>query len=1012
MKKVLLLLSAWLCFLCQLCAQSRVITGKVLDERNNPVGNVSVVVKGTTKGTTTNETGDFTLTVSSTATTLVLTSVNYATIEVDITSNTNPTIKLQSTTGSLNEVVVVAYGNQRKTNVTGSVATVSSSYLENKPFSSVDKALQGAVPGLLSASASGAPGSSTDIRIRGVGSINASANPLWVIDGIIATTGDITSNQTTANVLSSLNPDDIESISVLKDAAATSVYGSRAANGVIIVTTKKGKAGKTVLSASGEAGTIDLAYKPKDNRPMTTAETKTVLEGALVNGGVASTTAGADSLINDPTNQLGFGFKQNVNTNWLDVVTRQGSQQQYNVSLSGGNDKTQFYASGGFFKQDGTTIATYFKRYNGSLSVTHKATDRITFTAGINGSNSSQSTPTNGGTFANPVLASFFLLPWTSAYNANGSPRYGDTTEFYNGGGVYNPVAIASLDQNTAKTTTFRGYASGEFRILDNLKFTSRYSGELLTVQEDQYRNPFYGDGFALGGNAFSSFRRIFDWTWTNLLDYRINVNSAKDVYVNLQLGQEAQNTNNYVVQAGGQGFPNTLALKYLASTSTPTTAYAVPIESSTASYFASANANYKDRYIVSGSFRRDGSSVFGANHKWGNFYSVGASWNVNEESFLKDSKTISLLKLRSSYGENGNALGFGYYSALATYIYDANYNNLPGSRPNNVGNPNLTWEKNKAFNVGLDFGLFKNRLGGTVEYYSRVTSGLLANIQLSRTSGFFSQLQNIGAISNKGIEISLNGRPINSKNFTWDIGFNISHNKNKVTQLYGGRPVASGNYNYTVGHDLQTFYLRQWAGVDPSNGNPQWYTDSSHKNKTSDYTQAKQSLNYSAAPKYFGAFTNTFTYKGFSLEVQFNYNFGNYVIDDWAYYLQSDGAYLGYFGQLSSSLHGWKKPGDVTDVPKQVFGGNSNSNIASTRNLYKGDYIRLRNLQFAYSFPKGIAKKAHLSNLSIYVRGSNLLTIVKDKNLPFDPEQGINSEGNLEIFIPRTITGGIKIGL
>ncbi|MDQ2753035.1 MAG: SusC/RagA family TonB-linked outer membrane protein, partial [Bacteroidota bacterium] len=585
MKKVLLLLSAWLCFLCQLSAQSRVITGKVLDERNNPVGNVSVVVKGTTKGTTTNETGDFTLTVSSTATTLVLTSVNYATTEVDITRNTSPTIKLQPTTGSLNEVVVVAYGNQRKTNITGSVATVSSSYLENKPFSSVDKALQGAVPGLLSASASGAPGSSTDIRIRGVGSINASANPLWVIDGIIATTGDITSNQTTANVISSLNPDDIESISVLKDAAATSVYGSRAANGVIIVTTKKGKAGKTVLSASGEAGTIDLAYKPKDNRPMTTAETKTVLEEALVNGGVATTTAGADSFINDPTNQLGFGFKQNVNTNWLDAVTRQGSQQQYNVSLSGGSDKTQFYASGGFFKQDGTTIATYYKRYNGSLSVTHKATDRITFTAGINGSNSIQSTPTNGGTFANPVLASSFLVPWYSPYNANGTPQYGAGTDFINGGGVFNPVAVASLDQNTAKTTTFRGYTSGEFRILDNLKFISRYSGELLTVQEDQYRNPFYGDGFALGGNAFSSFRRIFDWTWTNLVDYRIDVNNTKDVYVNLQLGQEAQATNNYIVQAGGQGFPNTLALKYLASTSTPTIAFAVPVESSTASY-------------------------------------------------------------------------------------------------------------------------------------------------------------------------------------------------------------------------------------------------------------------------------------------------------------------------------------------------------------------------------------------------------------------------------------------
>ena len=1008
MKKFLLLIGAWLCCLCELSAQSRTITGKVLDDKNNPVANVSVVLKGTAKGTTTNETGDFSIGVSANTTTLVISSVNYATQEVDITSNTSPTIKLLPTSGSLSEVVVVAYGNQRKTNVTGSVATVSSSYLENKPFSSVDKALQGAVPGLLASSASGAPGSATEIRIRGIGSINASANPLWVIDGIIATTGDISSNTTTANILSSLNPDDIESISVLKDAAATSIYGSRAANGVIIVTTKKGKAGKTTLNASGEAGSIDLAYKPT-NKSLTTPQTRLLLGEALVNSGDAADTAEAGALIDDPTI---FGYNGNVNTNWLNTVTRTGTQQQYNISLSGGNDKTQFYASGGYFKQDGTTIATYYKRYNGSLSVTHKATSRITFNAGLNGSTSDQETPSSGGTFSNPVLASYFLLPWYKPYNDNGSPRYGDSTEFTLNGGVFNPIAQAALNQATAKQTTFRGYVSGEYNIIDNLKFTTRYSGELLTIQEDQYRNPFYGDGQAQGGDAFSVYRRIFDWTWSNLLDYRINLIEDKDFYLNLQLGQESQKFNNYILQAGGQGFPATLALKYLASASTPTTAFVLPSATSTSSYFSSANINYKDRYILSGSFRRDGSSVFGANHKWGNFYSVGASWNINEEEFLRDSKFISLLKLRSSYGENGNALGFGYYASLATYSYDANYSGNPGSRPNNVGNPDLTWEKNKAFNVGLDFGLLKNRIGGTVEYYSRTTSGLLANIQLSRTSGFASQLQNIGALSNKGFEISLNGRPFNGKNFTWDIAFNIAHNKNRVTELYGGRPVGSGNYNYTVGHDLQSFYLRQWAGVDPANGDPLWYVDSSYTKTTNNFSNAPRQLNYSAAPKYYGAFTNTFTYKGFSLQVQFNYNFGNYILDTWGSYTSSEGTYLGSFNQLSNQLNRWQKAGDVTNVPKIVYGGNKNSYRTTTRFLYKGDYIRLRNVQFGYNLPKSVLAKMHMSNINIYVRGTNLFTIVKDKNLPFAPEQGIDSQGNLEIFIPKTITAGLKIGL
>ncbi len=990
-------------------AQTKKISGHVTDDKNNPVANASVTVKGTTQGTTTNENGEFTLSVPAATSALVVSSVNYATIEVDITDNSNPVIKLLATSGSLSEVVVVAYGNQRKTNVTGSIATVSSNYLKDKPFSSVDKALQGAVPGLLSTSASGAPGSNTNIRIRGVGSINASAAPLWVIDGVIATTGDLTSNTTTANALSSLNPDDIESISVLKDAAATSVYGSRAANGVIIVTTKKGKAGKTALSATAEAGTINRAYTPNKNRPLTTAETRAILIEALINDEDAADTTEAGQIIDDPSN---FGYNGNVNTKWLDAVTRTGTQQQYNISLSGGSEKTQFYASGGYFKQEGTTIATYYKRYNGSLSVTHKANNKITFTAGINGSSSEQKTPASGGAFANPVLGSFFLLPWYQPYNSDKTPRYGDTTEFTTTGGVFNPVATALLDQSTAKQTSFRGYVSGEYQILNNLTFTSRYSGELLNVQEDQYRNPFYGDGQAQGGDGFSSFRRVFDWTWTNLLNYKLNLNSVQDIYLNFQAGQESQKYNNYLLQAGGQGFPGTLALKYLASAATPTTALALPSDNSTASYFASGNINIKDKYIVSGSFRRDGSSVFGSNNKWGNFYSVGASWNVNEEEFLKDSKIIGLLKLRTSYGENGNALGFGNYASLATYSYDANYNGAPGSRPNNVGNANLTWEKNKAFNVGLDIGLFQNRLSATVEYYDRKTSGLLANIQLSRTSGFSSQLQNIGALSNKGVEVSLNVRPIDAKYFKWDVGFNFAHNTNKVTELYGGRPVASGYYNYTVGHDLQSFYLRQWAGVDPANGDPLWYTDSTHKSTSNNYTLAPRQLNYSAAPKYYGALTTTFSFKGISLEAQFNYNFGNYVIDAWGTYTSTEGAYLGSFNQFTNQLNSWKEPGDITGIPKIVYGGNHTSYATSTRYLYKGDFVRLRNLQLGYTLPKKVTSKAHLADAGFYIRGTNVFTSVKDKNLPFDPEQGVDSEGNLEVFIPRTFTVGVRIGL
>ncbi|HMG68146.1 MAG TPA: hypothetical protein VK588_10680, partial [Chitinophagaceae bacterium] len=418
-----------------------------------------------------------------------------------------------------------------------------------------------------------------------------------------------------------------------------------------------------------------------------------------------------------------------------------------------------------------------------------------------------------------------------------------------------------------------------------------------------------------------------------------------------------------------------------------------------------------KNKYILSGSFRRDGSSVFGANHRWGNFYSVGGSWNLNEEEFIKSIPIISLLKLRGSYGENGNSNGFGYYSSLPTYAYNANYTGLPGSSPTNVGNDNLTWEKNAIADIGLDFGLLKDRVSGTVEYYDRKTSDLLLFVPLSLTTGFGGQNQNIGAMTNKGIEVTLAGRPFMTKDFTWDISANFAHNVNKVTKLYGGRPVPSGFFQYTEGHTAQEFYLRQWAGVDPANGDGLFYTDGTRSKTQNVYSTAKLALHGQADPKYFGSVTNSFTYKGFTLSAQFYYNFGNQIYDIWDRYLNSDGGYLGSFNQLTRQLTSWKKPGDITDVPKIIFGDPSGAYNHSTRYLYSGDYIRLRDAQLSYSLPKSLISRAKFSNITLYVRGTNLLTFDQDKNLPFDPEAGAAAQTNFDVFIPKTITGGIKLG-
>jgi hypothetical protein len=357
--------------------------------------------------------------------------------------------------------------------------------------------------------------------------------------------------------------------------------------------------------------------------------------------------------------------------------------------------------------------------------------------------------------------------------------------------------------------------------------------------------------------------------------------------------------------------------------------------------------------------------------------------------------------------------LGFSFYRAIPKYSYGANYLGLPGSVLTDVGFPDLTWEKNKIFNVGLDFGFLNNRLTGSVEVYDRQTSSLIFNVTPPPTTGSPAILQNIGSLSNKGVEISLTGRPVQTKDFTWEVRFNFAHNKNRVTELFRGRPVTNGFQRIEEGHDINEFYLRDWVGVDPDNGKPMWVKDDTRQDTVNSYNQAAVIMTgKTGSPKVFGGFGSTLTYKGISLDFLFAYNFGNYVYGVWDRYQNSEGVYLGAFQQSSSQLQSWKKPGDVTDVPQIIYGGNGNSYNHSSRFLYKGDFIRLRDIQLAYALPMSVAQKLHLGSLSLYVRGTNLVTFGEDDRIPFDPEAGTAAQNNFDVFIPRTITGGIKIGL
>ncbi len=1016
MRKIILTMLVAVAFVLNAAAQDRTITGRILDEKGVPVSGVSVLVKGTSLGVNTSSDGTYSIKVPAQAQTLIISSIGLETTEVNIGKKTNINATLKSENKGLQEVIVVAYGTQKKSAITGSVATVKGGDLENKPFSSVDKALQGSVAGLQSAASSGAPGAAQDVRIRGISSINAGNSPLYVLDGAVMNTGDQAQLQTTSNLLSTLNPNDIESITVLKDAASTAIYGSRAANGVILITTKKGRAGKTKFRFDTEIGYNNPAYTSSRSRPLNAKEYIDITREGALNAGFSS------AVVEPFLTSLGNG--NGVDFNWKDAVTRQGNQQQYNLSASGGNEKTTFYVSGGYFKQQGTTLTSDLIRQNGAIRVTNQATDKLTLSVNLDGGFIKQNTPLGGGAFGNPILSSYFILPTVSAYKPDGSLNY--LTPDFPLGSIYNTLATLNLDHRRLGQLSLRGSLSADYKILKNLTFRSSYSGDFNTLEEEQYNNPFYGDAAstlpgsttstpgilynpATTGRVFNYYTRFYNYTFTNTLNYRQNINKAGDFYANLKVGYESQLSKAYYNGLQGKGFPLTSALQQAASTASPTTATATISNYSFLSQFGLIDFNYKDKYILSGSFRRDGSSRFGPNNRYGNFYSVGASWNVEKEEFLANSRVINQLKLRASYGKSGNA-SIGNYDYFQGYSYGANYNGTPGSSFTSLGNPDLTWEENRPLDFGIDLGFFKNRINITADVYQRKSSKLLLDAPLSRTSGFLSIRKNIGALENKGLELTLNLVPITTKNFTWDISFNYATNKNKITNLPDGKNINNGLYIYSVGYDVQSYFLRTYAGADPANGDPLWYSDSSLSKTQNVYSSAKRVIHHSASPTYFGGLTNTFKYKGFSLEAQFYYSGGNYTYDNFnSYYL---GAGFGpTFNKSARVLDRWQKPGDVTDMPKYIFGGNNGFNNASSFYQNKGDYIRLRNLQLGFNLPTEMAAHIKLNSLFFYVRGTNLFTFVKDKNQPFDPEQGASSLSNLNEFIPRTISVGLNLG-
>lgn len=1003
-----------LCFitLSSVFAQSRKITGKVVSADDGlPMPGVIVKISNSQRAVTTSGDGTYVI-EGTTGDKLTFSFVGFAEQTLTVTTGTLPDVKLATDTRLLSEVVISdGYTTRAKKSYTGSAGSVGGDQLENKPFASVQQALQGQLPGVNVTMNSGQPGNNVQVRIRGVNSISGGVQPLYVVDGMIVTTGDVSRLTTSSNLLAGLNENDIENVTVLKDAAGTALYGSRGSNGVILITTKRGKAGKTSVRVDAESGVTSNLPFSRAGRPLSADEFKTLFIEGENNAGVDFPgTFTPTRIAADIASYIGP-----TSNDWLKLITKNGQQQQYNISINGGTDQTRIFASTGFFKQEATTLASSLRRFTGQLNIDHNISKRISLSTNINASNLNQLTPSNGGTFANPVGSIYFLTPFQLGYNADGSinsSRSGNT----NFPSQFNPLWIAANDKKALSQTRILTGLTLRWNIWDQLKFTSFGSIDYNVTEERQYNNPIMGDGRTALGRGWDYYTRYFNWLTRNQFDYRYDIKGISNFYVTATAGYEAQRSQGYFITSRSDGYPLTQPLLTAsANAATPISGNGSFSNFAFNSLYAIASVNFQNKYVLSGSIRNDGSSVFGSNQKRANFGSIGLAWNIDEEDFFKEQNILSSAKLRSSYGATGNASGIGNYQAQPTAGYGLNYAGNSGQNYNTVGNPDLTWEKQKKFDVGVDLGFFDDRLSFNVDYYYNNIDGLIQSAPLSRTTGFASTTKNVGAMVNKGFEFNVKGYPFKTADFSWLTSFNIAFNQNKVTKLVDGLPIISGIFQIKEGYDVQQYFVRQSAGVDPANGNQLWYTDATKSTVTSNYSAVSRVNMYQADPKYFGGFSNTFTYKGVSLSADIYFNFGNMVNDaSWGYYLNDGTSFNNNkYGYIYDNR--WTTPGQITDVPKYSNAGvnSGNSSQFSTRTMYYGDYLRLKNLVVGYDFKDlALLKSLGISKLYIYGRGTNLWTKTYDKRLPFDPEQGVNGTHNLEVLQNRTFTIGINVGL
>jgi TonB-linked SusC/RagA family outer membrane protein len=994
MRKLLSVLSAMLLLVGGAMAQNRVVTGKVTDAGGSPIPSASVVVKGTKHGTNTGPDGSFSISVPSAAKTLVISSIGFAPMEVSIDGVNDVPVQLTAAArNDLQDVVVVGYGTQRKRDLTGAIYKLKDSTLADVPISGPDQALRGKVPGVQVTQQSGTPGSSINVLIRGAGTITTSNQPLYVIDGIILNTGSysqIGTGDQTLNALADINPNDIESYEVLKDAAAAAIYGSRGANGVVLITTKHGSNQRTKISLDASLGSNSAWRKiPTLTGPQyISLIDEEILAGF---GPYKPSDLGLENLDGAPDSY--------PTTDWQSLIFHKAPIFNYQLSAAGGDAKTKFYISANYNGTDGIQIGSNYHRYGARINVDHTVSSKFKVSGELAVSRSIQNRTDNDNDIYG-VLSTAVLMPtYFKPYNPDGTYAYDA-----NLGIIENPIAAAKLRFNQAKTNRVVGDVAAEYYFLPGLSLRVQGSADYIGFNELQFLPSNTLEGATgpngIGRQGYSSDLNLLN---ENVLTWK---QSFGDHNIAATAVASFQTDNFQNIFGEGHNFPGN-GIQELSAASTPVTLTSTSNNLAQIGYLLRVNYDYKGRYLLSASVRRDGSSALGSNFQYGTFPAVSAGWRISDEDWFKDVRSISNLKVRASYGKLGNTNGLNPYASKALVGVGANYVlngavNTPGLAPSQIGNDSLRWESLKQFDAGLEIGFFHERLQFTIDYYNKITNDLLLARPLVGSAGFTAVNQNIGEISNKGWEFSVTATEFATRNFVWTTSFNISFNKNIVKKI-SGSPFPSGFASWTQeGYAIGSFYGYKALGLFNNDGEvakaPTQFQGTApgdiqfaDLNHDGVINSADQMVLGNANPKFYGGLTNTFSYMGFDLTFFFQFNSGNKIFNENRVFAEGMNS---LFGQYATTAKRWEPTDTATNVPRAIFGDpNGNAALNSTRFLEDGSYIRLKNLIFAYNIPKTLISKIKLSSLKVYIQATNLKTWTKYSG--FDPEVSTFTSSN-----------------